>query len=426
MRKILLLMPMFLLMLLCACGASEPAECNINESRTLDDTLVSDADAPFELDGSESIAEAPQEIAVPTMDQYTMACEEKAVSATNTQYITFRQNTETYSSPDESQELLTQSLTIPDFYSADVQLSMWVNEYIDNLHRTDVTYGQDLLDFAESDWKMDGEEEFYSYSHYVSMGVGRQDDAVLSLLCMNSTYSGGSHPNSIQTAHNLDLVQYRVLTMEDVVFEDRVNDLEMLVLNSVESKFSGIGESVLFEDYTETIHTALNYGNMTPYWYFNEEGMVVFFNPYTLGPYSSGVIRIQLTYEELTEILLPQYFPAGYWGRAKGVAVSDSPVQGTWVYYLDFAPGQTAYIQVDGRASHVQLSEVFWVDQTPIDESMLFSANHVDSSTTIAVTGDLMNTDKVYALEYSDETGGPYVIYIQGMKQIDELPKDEE
>lgn len=419
---------------LCSCGASETAyyDTAMNEAVEKSAAVISEPskvtsadDGKNELPVADTAAETTADTTPMTnYKTYGRAADETQKVTDGIHYITFVQNTTTYTNED-NRELLVETLTTPNFYSADPELCDWVNGIIARLYDADVSYSQDLLSFAQSDMAQLGAENFYSYSHHVSMGIGRHDDTVISLLSLSTIFSGGMYPSSIQTAYNLDLTNRSVLTLEDVIWEEEVQSLTELILDSVEQKFSPLGEGALFEDYAQIIATALDYGNMTPYWYFNDDGLVVFFNQYALGPYASGIMRVLLTYEELAGVLLPEYIPQGFSGVVSDVSLTERPVEDEQVYYVDFSAGQTAYISIEGEASHVQLSEVFWADQTPVGESMLFSANRVDNKTTIAVTGDLSNSSKVYALEYSDEQGGPYVVYVQGMQVINELPKDD-
>lgn len=339
-------------------------------------------------------------------------------------YFSFVQETQTHSD-EKDNDLLLETLTQADFYSTDSVLSDWVNGVLDQICASNVNYGQDLLRYAGDSLKAIGEEQFYSYSHYVSMGVGRHDGDVISLLALSSVYSGGNHPNSVYTAYNLDVGQMRILTLEDVINPKFAMELTNLVRSKVESTFAAMGDDALYDDYADTIEKLLEYGNMTPHWYFSEDGLVVFFNQYTLAPYASGVIRAQMSYEELDGILLPEFFPEKYSGTVTDIKLTQKPDEDDWVYHVEMSEGITIYIAIEGDAHHVQFSEVFWADQTPVGESMLFSANHVDDSTTVAITGDFFDTSKVYAVEYYDEEGGPYIIYIQGAQILDELPVKE-
>lgn len=406
MKKTLVIFLAVVSIFLCSCGSAEPAEANM-------------ADAEMAQTTEQKISEIPMQTSVAGGSYVTERSAAKAKDGFH--YFSFVQDTVTHTDENDN-VLLLETLTQADFYSTDPELSGWVNGFVDELYASDVAYGQDLLGYAGENLKAVGEEQFYSYSHYVSMGVGRHDSEVISLLSLSSVYSGGSHPSSVRTAHNLDITQMRILTLEDVIDPTGIPELTELVRTNVESKFAAMGEGALYDDYADTIADSLTYGNMTPHWYFSEDGLVVFFNQYTLGPYASGLIRAEVSYEELDGILLPEYFPKDYSGTVADIKLTQKPDEDKWVYDVELAEGTTIYFSIEGDAHHVQFSEVYWADQTPVGESMLFSANHVDDSTTVAITGDFLDTSKVYAVEYYDEDGGPNIIYIQGTEILDELP----
>lgn len=414
MRKLFAVLLIVTTLFFCSCGAGsdESEEQIATEAAEMMAPAMTAADEEFPKMDEKSAASGKSF----SNDQLTMNVDH------GFHYFTFIQNSTTYKD-ENNHDLLLETLTKANFFAIDPELNEWVNGIVDDIYETDVAYGQEMLTNASSSLEEIGEEQFYSFSHHVSMGVGRHDDDIISLLALSSVYSGGTNPSSVRTAYNLDLDHLRVLTLEDVIEPDGAPMLEQIVQSDVESRFGALGEDALFEDYEQMIADVMEYNDMTPNWYFNENGLVVFFNQYTLGPNMSGMIRIQIPYEELDGILLPEFFPNSYSGMAMGVKVSQEPSNVGSIYDVYMSEGETVYISIEGEAHQVQLSEVFWVDQTPVGENMLFSANQLDDSVTIAVTGDLTDTSKVYAVEYYDERGGPQIYYIQGTNVLDELPQ---
>lgn len=420
MKKILLLLAGIMLML-SACSSGGTGNSQAAE-------IAQDQTAAHQATSAAAAANSVETMSVTTAAQDVPSAEDLRISQRQPQhtensmnYFVFQQD-EIIHTDDENRQLLIEQLTVADFRSLDSELDSWVNGILDGIYASDIQFGKDLLTYAQRDLKALGEAQFYAYSHYVSMGVGRHDDAVASVLYLSSAYSGGANPNSVQMAYNLDLNQKKVLTLEDVVYEDGTSALAKMVQSVVENKFAALGEGALFDNYTETVTNAFTYGNMTPYWYFNDNGLVIFFNQYELGPYAAGIIKAQLAYDQLDGILRDSYFPAGYTGTVTDISLLQAPEEGEWVYYVDLGAGDTYYISIEGKASHVQLSEVFYVEKTLVGESMLFSANQLDDTTTIALTVDLSDSSRTYAVEYFDKNGGPYVIYLQGMNIMTQLP----
>lgn len=350
---------------------------------------------------------------------FTAGGEQRADEGMN--YFTFRSST-TVHEDGAGRELMTESLTDPDFFSTDPEQAAWVNALLDGICESDAAFGRNLLSFAKKDLNETGEEGFYPYSNHVTMGIARHDGGVASLLTLSSAYSGGAHPNSVQTAYNLDLAGMRVLRLEDVIRQEAAPELTQLVLEEVERRFAAIGDNTLFDDYAQTVSNALSYGAMTSYWYFTEEGLAVFFNQYELAPFASGIVKAEIPYDRLDGILLDAYFPPAHTGTVQDAWVSETPDDDDWIYYVDLSEGKTAYVSVDSKVDHVQFSEVFWAGRTVVGESMLFSANRITGDATLAVTGDFSDPQKIYALEFYDANGGPYVLYVHREKASWELP----
>jgi hypothetical protein len=45
-------------------------------------------------------------------------------------------------------------------------------------------------------------------------------------------------------------------------------------------------------------------------WYFSNKGLCIYFDPYEIAPFSSGVVTAEISYSKLTGILKDSYFPA--------------------------------------------------------------------------------------------------------------------
>ena len=336
-------------------------------------------------------------------------------------YFTFRTSTQMYQN-ENGQDLLRQVLTDPDFYSPDTGLYDWVNGVLDGISQSEHQIGQELLNYATQEQKSQG-EDFYSFSHYLTMGIGRHDNHIASVLMLSSMYSGGPYPSTVQTAKNLDLKALSVLTLEDILQENTEQTVYEMVLEGVQEKFALVGEGGLYEDYEKTIRNALTFGNMTSHWYFNDVGLVIFFNQYELASLAAGIVKIELSYDSLDGILKPEYIPEPVTGYAEEAVASKTAPQSGEICYVSFGEGDTVYLSLIGQAFHVQLSEVFFAEGTPVGESMLFSANFVEDGTVFAVQGDWSDNETVYGIQYSDQFDDSYVLYMTSAEVWDKLPK---
>ena len=161
---------------------------------------------------------------------------------------------------------------------------------------------------------------------------------------------------------------------------------------------------------------------MTPYWYFNQEGLVIFFNQYELTPRGAGVLKVNLSYDSLDGIVKKEYIPESAKGWVTGVLADWKRPDKETVYDVRLGEGEMLYITLRGKATHVQLSEVRFTEQTPVGSTMLFSANWLNEETTLALQAN-PDPEKIYAVEYYDASGGPRILYLQNNEIMTELKK---
>jgi hypothetical protein len=272
----------------------------------------------------------------------------------------------------------------------------------ENLH----TYADEFV----AEWGTDG---FYSYSNYQQLGVARHDEAVVSLISLSSLYSGGSHPNSVQTAYNLDIENQRLLHLEDVILEEAAPELAKLVRARVDEKFTMIdGGNGLFEDYGDIIDNSMVYGNMTPYWYMNNEGLVIFYNQYELGPYAAGIIKAELPYADLKGILLEEYFPAPGDGISGDLCLRWEGEDGHRIPVTLGQEGGNMLVGVIGTVYQVQISEVMWMEDMPIAQELLFSALSLGENDILELTGVYHDETSSFVIEFTDGRGERGIYYL--------------
>ena len=388
---------------LTGCGASAPAEDNAKAEMTSEYSLQVTAEtAPAQLVDTETVAEAP----------------EQAEGGPEYFYFTKYNNTDT---DEEGRSLLIENRCIPNFASADPERTAWVGEILDRLGRDYDAESANLREYAREYVAEYGEELFYSYSNYQQLGVARHDDAVVSVISLSSLYSGGAHPNAVQVAYNLDIANCRQLVLEDIIEEKAAPELARMVREGVDAKFAMIdGGNGLFEDYGDTIDNSMVYGNMTPYWYLNDTGLVIFYNQYELGPYAAGIIKVELAYDALEGILLEDYFPVVGDGIPGDLKVIGAGERGSRIpITLDEQEG-VLLIGVEGTVRQVQLSEVMWLEDTPIAQDLRFSALRLEENDILEIYGGYCDETKSYVIEFTDGRGEHHLYHIRDGELITE------
>lgn len=379
-------------MLLSACGASAP----------MDDTL----EYPNGSDITEAVAEAAP------VDGETVQTATTG-EGTDAEYFRITKHSTTISNEDGN-ALLYENYALAEFSSEDPERSEWVSDVLGGIQRDFQADSANLQEYARDFVLEYGTDYFYSYSNYQQLGITRHDDVVVSLIALSSLYSGGSHPTSVQVAYNMDISGQRLLRLEDVIEETAADELARMVLAAVDEKFTMIdGGNGLFEDYADIIATSMVYGNMTPYWYLNDEGLVIFYNQYELGPYAAGIIKAELPYADLEGILLPEYFPAPGDGQGGDLCLRWEGEDGHRIPITLDQEGGSLLVGVIGTVYQVQISEVMWMEDMPISQDLRFSALSLGENDILELTGVYHDDTRSFVIEFVDGRGVQHLYHIQ-------------
>ena len=313
----------------------------------------------------------------------------------------------------EGIHLLTENRCIAEFHSDDPELSEWVGGLLRENRQHFDSSSRNLLQYAREVIEEYGTETFYTYSNYEDQALTRHDSHVASFVTVSHVHAGGAHPNTVQTAQNLDLQQKKVLRLEDIIEPDQADRLLEMVQKSVRDKFEPLGLNALYEEAPESIARSMQYGEMTPYWYFEPDALVIFYNQYELGPYAAGIIKAEMPYEALRGVLKEEFVPHGNPNGSEEMSVTDEldgrePIS----VKLGDEPDQIL-LAVDGRIREIQISEVIWVDETPVSQRMMLSVSEMDESQVLAVTGGFVDESRSFAVEYVDGAGNRQLQYLR-------------
>lgn len=176
---------------------------------------------------------------------------------------------------------------------------------IDYLNRTDKFHTTAESLFAEAVAANKSEDTGDTFLFQTTYEPKRLDRGVLSLLGSTIIHKGYSHPEVTAESVSYDLATGKALTISDILRPDA--DLQTLsdhIRNALQEQENTV---TFYEGYDRTVQELLE--NPTN-WYFSPNGLVFYYSPYEIAPYSSGVITAQVEYEKLTNILSDAYFPA--------------------------------------------------------------------------------------------------------------------
>ncbi len=395
------------LLLLAGCGSSDivadaiPASINIVQ--TSPDRIARAADsADQSVSGMYDAAPAAEDELMQT---------EKVEQQCDCEYFTFQRGNRSVEN-DENVTILVENRCDVSFFSEDPEGYKWVNGILSENRQNYDADSRNLIQYAEEVISEYGPESFYMFSNYEDRGIVRHDDRVVSMLSVSHIQSGGAHPSTIQSALNLDLQERKILKLEDVIYEDGAAELERMVVNTVKNKYDHLDIDALYEDYADMISVSMSYGEMTPYWYFGNGTLVVFYNQYELGPYSSGIIKVELPYEKLHGVLREEFFPEEPQDDAGDLTVVTDAQDRNRIPCVIEPDGQQILISADGTVRGVQVSEILWMDEMPVSQTMMISVNEMTDQNVLVLTGGFDDASRSFAVEFYDGSGNHRTYYI--------------
>ena len=183
----------------------------------------------------------------------------------------------------------------------------------------------EIFEQAEDEFKALSEEEralFLPRSLTRTASVERGDGAVLSLLCVDYAYTGGSHGKGDYVGMCFNTMTGAKLALSDI-FTD-TGALGAKAAEAVEAQAAAMDESEGFSGLREFVDSALEGGH----WYLNNEGLALVASEGEIAPESDGSFTFVLPYAELEGLIKPEYVPASAPEGASGAEdfeLSDEP-----------------------------------------------------------------------------------------------------
>ncbi len=179
---------------------------------------------------------------------------------------------------------------------------------LDFLNRVDATRQQAKSTENLATSAYNGSKNWIPYQHQVIYSPTRIDNKVLSLFGTQVTYSGAIHPDRVCASASYDLKTGDVLTLASIMHKDAsLASFCELVLESLKQMSEG---DYLYENYEKTVQKRFSVDPATDEdWYFTQNGLCFYFAPYEIAPYASGIITVEIPYEELGGLLYEPYIP---------------------------------------------------------------------------------------------------------------------
>ena len=335
--------------------------------------------------------------------------------------VSFRPETRTRSREDGSALFISQ-IQHPAFCADDRQTTLWLEKQMEGIGETMQQKAAEILAQASTDYEQRTDGLFYTYSYYSDLRVARMDRKAVSLLQMNSTYSGGAHPNNLQQTYTFDLETHRQLTLQDVLLPAAADKVLEGLLDKLEQQIGSVAVQGLFPEYRRLVTKQFS-GGATDNWYFSREGLTFFFNSYDIAPYAAGVIDICFRYEELGDILQPAYFPEPVQTRGQDGELVCLTEPGNRTVLVSGDPAQEAvYLTGRGEIRDLRVYSVSgWVSENaPIISSMTFAADRLGDGQALQIS---VAEQQEYLLIYHTNAGKKCACLLSddGLKKMDDL-----
>lgn len=273
----------------------------------------------------------------------------------------------------------------------------------------------------------DGEQIALSY--YCAPSVTRCDTRVLSAVFDVSQDIGGIHADSTRTSRSYNADNGSLLTLADIAKNEE--QLKTFIKNYVIGLAAGDdykegGVSILFDDFESTISDLVDAGAN---WYFSDNGLVFYANPYDIAPYSRGVLTFEIPYSALAEFIDESFMPVEYEGD-NGMLLADD---GDKLDRSSLNILGTVTVDEDGQSVVLSAEETVYNVKIYTSGRMLWQRNYLttgegvevksfipDAQPNIAVSYELADgTEIVRGIFQSGDDGSILLVDLQDSIQSD-------
>lgn len=162
--------------------------------------------------------------------------------------------------------------------------------------------------YANAFVKIDDELKALSSSHQISLMVKPkilQPKGQLATVVLNSSsYLGGAHGSTSQRYYNFDLANQKQIQLHDLLLPKQKATLDKLAHDAFKV---WIVDSKLATDPKE-YEQAWPF-QVTDNFLLGEQGLILQYGEYEIGPYVVGLPRLVIPFSELQGVLKPEYLP---------------------------------------------------------------------------------------------------------------------
>lgn len=167
---------------------------------------------------------------------------------------------------------------------------VFVHDYLINY----LSEGKAALEDYNEDLR--GAEEWMSYEERVVGKCLYNANGLISYQVNIYSYTGGAHGNTSLRNMVFDGIQCYQLHLGDMLIDSSNDDITAMMIKNLTNQYEGksieelCSDGTLFQPFTIA---------PTENFYIDEKGVTWTYDPYEIAPYSTGIITITLTWEQL-------------------------------------------------------------------------------------------------------------------------------
>lgn len=232
------------------------------------------------------------------------SCKEKLLVSEQGVPLEYREETIGGEITEQSDVLVSYSASYPVFAAfASPSSGDIVNDFYSEQAEGFISWAKSFEEEVRNAYRILKEDEIlmpYDFSSKFSVKYNK--NGLLSVVTQERSYTGGAHDNITQIASNWDISKGKQIDF-DALFtaaDDAKSYItEQILMMAANNVTSGMG---YYEDYQNVINKSA-----ADKFYFDENGLVFYFDVYEIAPYAAGIQEFPIPYSAVSHLLKEEY-----------------------------------------------------------------------------------------------------------------------
>ena len=213
-----------------------------------------------------------------------------------------------FSGKDETEEAKDGDVV---YFKSAIHYPVFAGTYADNMNRFVTSLVEafreelpDALENARFDYEESKENEYgmqiFPEAEELTVNCVWSREQIMVLKAEYYSNTGGAHPNMAYETYVVDMTDGYKETFESMIRPYGVTTEEVVAFATARIRAEH-GEALFPTDDEDYLEDWVYLFTQMEQWYFNENGLVLFANPYDIAPYAAGVLECEISYEELEQ-----------------------------------------------------------------------------------------------------------------------------